>query len=58
MTFEDIRVPLQPKPQNFIANLFCSLKSSVEEMGCKCGNGNKCPWMDHWLALSMKALPY
>ena len=49
----------------FFSNFLCGVKGAVqEEIGCKCvssynggngGNGNgRCPWMDHWLSLSMK----
>lgn len=53
MTYQDIRVVSHHKPQHFIANLLCSLKQVPEQNGCACGN--KCPWMDHWLSLSLKA---
>lgn len=53
MTYEDIRVVMPQKPQHFITNLLCSLQQAPEENGCRCGT--KCPWMDHWLSLSMKA---
>jgi hypothetical protein len=29
MTYEDIRVPQQPKPQHFIATLLCSIKTPI-----------------------------
>jgi hypothetical protein len=58
MTYEDIKVNLQPKQSHFITSLFCAINPSVEEIGCNCGRGFKCKWMDHWLAQSMKALPY
>ena len=58
MTYEDIKTVIQPKQESFFASFFCGLKNQAEEVGCKCGNGSRCPWMDHWLSLSMKSLLY
>lgn len=53
-SYEDIRVPLQPAKEGFFPSFFCSSKDAQQETGCRCGD--KCPWMEHWLSLSMKTL--
>lgn len=47
-------MPVQLRKEGFFAGFFCGGREKQEDMGCKCGD--KCPWMEHWLSLSVRTL--